>query len=215
MGELLRDLPEPAPADPVEPKPVSAPEPVADPEPVVESGPVAEPEPAAPEPNVVTPGTPAFVESPAPIPTIQARDIAIAILTSPAFSVFDYVQFSLEGVEVVLHGAVTALSKKQELESRVRAVTGIGNVKNEIRVLPDSKDDQRLREKLSRKIYTDPLFAEFADDPNPPVHILVDGGLVTLTGVVDETIQQMSAEAMVRTVFEVTIVQNRIRVRKR
>jgi osmotically-inducible protein OsmY len=177
---------------------------------------VVEPEPANSEPPVAAAaGESPWIENTTSTPSAQARDVAIAILTSPGYSVFDYVQFSLEGVEVVLHGAVTALAKKQELQSRVRVVTGIGNVKNEIRVLPDSKDDRRLREKLFRRIYEDPLFAPFADDPNPPVHILVDGGLVTLPGVVDETIQQMSAEAIVRNVFEVTIVQNRIRVRNR
>ena len=215
LEEPVRDALDPAPPDPVEREPVAEPERAAEPEPAAGPEPVAEPERAAPEPTVATAGTPPRLESPTPAPTIQARDIAVAILTSPGYSVFDYVQFSLGGVEVVLHGAVTALSKKQELESRVRAVTGIGNVKNEIRVLPDSKDDRRLRERLFRRIYEDPLFAPFAEDPNPPVHILVDGGLVTLTGVVDETIQQMSAEAITRNAFEVTVVQNRIRVRKR
>jgi osmotically-inducible protein OsmY len=187
---------------------VPEPDPAPEPDTEVELQP--EPEPEAPAPPTDG-GRIANLRS---SPPNLAQQIAYAILTYSGYTVFDHVQFSHENGEIVLLGAVTGVAKKRELEERIRAVPGVERLTNEIRVLPQSKDDDRLREKLFRRIYEDELFAPFAHDANPPIHIIVEGGVVTLTGVVDETIQKMSAEAIVKNVFEVTLVRNRIRVRR-
>jgi osmotically-inducible protein OsmY len=225
--------PEPAAPEPAAPEP-AAPEPAA-PEPTAsvpmpaeavpsetlppESGTAESPPTSIPEPIVASPAPVAPPPSPPPVkdatPSMPlVRQIVAGILGYPGYTVFDHVQFGIEGRDVVLRGVVTEPSKKRELEETLRAITGIGEIDNEIRILPDSDADRKLREQLFRRIYEDSLFAEFASERNPPIHILVEDGWVTLTGVVDEVLQKMSAEAMVRNVFGVISVRNRIRVRE-
>ena len=109
---------------------------------------------------------------------------------------------------------MTSATKKDNLESAVASVPGVRGVQNELRVLSDSSEDQSLRERLFRRIYEDPSFAEFVDAPNPPIHIIVESKHVTLTGVVNALILRMSVEAIARTTFGVRTVRNEIRVRK-
>jgi hyperosmotically inducible protein len=57
-------------------------------------------------------------------------------------------------------------------------------VTSEIKVLPLSDFDNRLRLQVARAIYSDPAFTQYAMMAIPPVHIIVDNGHVTLTGMV-------------------------------
>lgn len=189
--------PAPAPA----PTPTPAPAPEREPEPPPSSL------PATPAPTSTPP-------TPTPrVPPRLAQQVAYHVVSYPGYTVFDNIEFGIEGKDVVLRGTVTSPSKKREIEERVKAISGIGDVRSDVRILPESKADDQLRERLFRQIYEDQLFAEHAKDPNPPVHIIVEQGWVTLTGLVDELVQKMSAEARVRNVFEVVGVRNQIRVR--
>ena len=127
---------------------------------------------------------------------------------------FDHIQLGLDEGVVEIEGSLTTREKKDSLENSIANVSGVVSVKSDIRVQSDSSADQRLRRNLFRRIYDDPSFVEFADQSNPPIHIIVDGKHVTLTGAVDTLIQQMAAEAIVRTTFGVLSVKNRIRVRE-
>ena len=177
--------------------------------------PAPKPEPeAVPEPEPTASSKEELdLPQPPPRPDLP-QDIAYQILTSSNYTVFDHVEFSLEGSEVILQGSVTSATKKENLESAVANVPGVQGVQNELRVLSDSSENQRLRERLFRRIYEDPSFAEFVDAPNPPIHIIVESKHVTLTGAVGTLILRMSAEAIVRTTFGVRSVRNEIRVRE-
>ena len=206
-------VPEPVPAPEAEPEPEPVPEPEAEPEP--EPVPAPEPKPeAVPEPEPTT-SSKEELDLPQPLPRADLpQDIAYQILTSSDYTVFDHVEFSLEGSEVILQGSVTSATKKENLESAVANVPGVQGVQNELHVLSDSSENRRLRERLFRRIYEDPSFAEFVDLPNPPIHIVVESKHVTLTGAVGTLILRMSAEAIVRTTFGVRTVRNEIRVRE-
>lgn len=205
--------PQPAPSETEpdatpEPVPESEPEPVPDPEP--EPEPASEPEPesaAAPEPapEPDLPDPPSRPDLP--------NDVARQLLASPDYTVFDHVQFTVDGATVVLGGEVTSKAKKTALENAIARVPGVRTVRNELRVLSSLSGDDRMRERLFRRIYEDPAFAEFADSANPPIHIIVEAQHVTLTGIVDTRLLQMSAEAIVRTTFGVRGVRNELRVR--
>ena len=210
--------PEPEPVPVPEPEPEAEPEPVPEPEPEPEPVPVpepeAEPEPeAVPEPEPTTSSGELDLPQPPPPPDLP-QNITYQILTSSDYTVFDHVQFSLAGSEVILQGSVTSATKKENFGSAVASVPGVQGVRNELRVLSDSSEDQSLRERLFRRIYEDPTFAEFVDAPNPPIHIIVESKHVTLTGVIDTLILRMSAEAIVRTTFGVRTVRNEVRVRE-
>ena len=181
------------------------------PEPEPAPVPEAEPEPA-PEP---TTSSKEALDLPQPPPRADLPpNITSQIITSSDFTVFDHVQFSLQGSKVILQGSVTSATKKENLEIAVASVPGVQGVQNELRVLSDSSADRSLRERLFRRIYEDPSFAEFVDAPNPPIHIIVESKHVTLTGVIGTLILRMSAEAIVRTTFGVRTVRNEIRVRE-
>ena len=204
-------MPEPDPKPEPEPAPMPEPEPEPEPKPEPEPEPAPEPEPQ-PQP---TTSSKEALDLPQPPPRADLpQNIAYQITTSSDFTVFDHVQFSLEASEVILEGSVTSATKKDNLESAVASVPGVRGVQNELRVLSDSSEDQSLRERLFRRIYEDPSFAEFVDAPNPPIHIIVESKHVTLTGVVNALILRMSVEAIARTTFGVRTVRNEIRVRK-
>jgi osmotically-inducible protein OsmY len=195
--------------------------PPADPPSVREVEPPTTIEPAAPDAEAEPPPAPSLAPEPRRDPPTRATElsglpqlIVRQIATYPGYTVFDQLQFNVAGTDVTLSGAVTEASKKKEIEERVRSVPGIGKIENQIRVLPQSRTDVKLRESLFRRIYEDTMFAEFAKHPNPPIHIIVENGWVTLTGMVDRLIEHMSAEAMVRNAFGVAGVSNRLRVRE-
>jgi osmotically-inducible protein OsmY len=198
--------PEPPPAEPTEVAP-----PASTPSP-------PEPPPAAPPaPEMTPPTTPPRAPDSRDIPAIAPQLpqlIVRQILSYRGYTVFDQIQFGVDGADVTLNGAVTEAKKKQEIEERVRSVPGIAKLENQIRVLPPSNTDDKLREMLFRRIYEDPMFSALADEPNPPIHIIVERGWVTLTGMVDKVIERMSAEAMVRNAFGVAGVKNQLRVRQ-
>lgn len=86
---------------------------------------------------------------------------------------------------MVLDGHVTAPDKRTGIAHRVAAIDGVTGVQNELDVLPPSRFDNDLRYQIARSIYGSPNFWHYAARRNPPIHIIVEHGPVTLTGVVD------------------------------
>jgi osmotically-inducible protein OsmY len=128
------------------------------------------------------------------------------------YSVFDTVNFVVKDGVVTLHGAVTAPYKAQEMAKLASRVQGVQAVKNDIKVLPASSSDDQLRQEIASEIYNDPMFSQYAIQTNPPVHIIVDNGQVTLTGVVQSKVERMKAEIIARNTFGVFDVRNDLRI---
>lgn len=113
-----------------------------------------------------------------------ARAVQRALVNLPYYGVFDNLAFSVEGETVTIYGQVTRPELKIDAEDLVRQIEGVGRVVNEIRVLPISADDDRLRLAEYRAIYSTPGLERYAMMTVPPIHIIVDNGKVTLEGVV-------------------------------
>jgi hyperosmotically inducible protein len=124
------------------------------------------------------------------------KDIAQEVLTYPRFTVFDDVAGSVDQGVVTLRGKVTMPYKVKELERRVARVAGVRQVRNEIHVLPVSFFDDDLRYQIARAIYRNPGFWQYAAMANPPIHIVVENGSVTLTGVVNSNVERMLARSL-------------------
>lgn len=140
-------------------------------------------------------------------------DLVNKVLSYPHYTVFDDVNFALEDEGVVtLGGYVTMPFKKDEIEERVGQVAGVKELKSEIQVLPASPSDDRLREILFDRIYGNDLFASYAGRVHPPIHIIVSGGNVILTGAVRSNVEKRQAESIVRSTFGVFRVTNRLSV---
>ena len=119
------------------------------------------------------------------------------VLTYAYFTIFDDVAISLaEEGTVRLTGSVTDERKQRELEERVLDLDGVVGVVNRLTVLPASKFDDRLRYRIARAIYGNPNFWRYGAGANPPIHIVVDHGHVTLTGVVVSEVDRKQARAL-------------------
>jgi hyperosmotically inducible protein len=113
-----------------------------------------------------------------------ARQVRHELVMQPFYTLFDNLEFKVNGSEVTLMGQVANPTLKSDAASAVKRIEGVTSVKNEIKVLPPSSDDNRLRLTLYRAIYSAPGFEKYATQAVPPIHIIVDLGHVTLTGVV-------------------------------
>ena len=100
--------------------------------------------------------------------------------------------------------------KRSDIEKRVAKVDGVTRVVNKIGVLPVSGFDDDLRYRLARTIYGNPNFWNYAIMANPPIHIVVEHGRVTLTGVVSSNVDRMLARSLA-TQFGVMSVKNELR----
>ena len=107
------------------------------------------------------------------------RNIQRAVESTVDFTVFDDV-----GI-VVLTGHVTAQTKRIDIARRVSTVNRVVGVQNDLAVLPASRLDTELRYLVARSIYGSSTFWHYAARRNPPIHIVVERGHVTLTGLVD------------------------------
>ena len=134
-----------------------------------------------------------------------ALDVGRAVREYPRFTIFDDVTGRVEQGVVMLDGRVTMPYKKTEIERRVSRIDGVRELKSTIRVLPVSPFDEELRSRVSRAIYGSPSFWRYAAMANPPIHIIVENGRVTLTGVVDSEVDRMLARSLATGLGELSV----------
>ena len=115
------------------------------------------------------------------------------ILMYPRYTLWDDISFRIDNGNVSLLGAVSQPYKKSDLERIVQRIPGVASVTNEIKVLPLSPQDDRLRLQVARAIYRDPALSRYAMGAVPAIHIIVDNGHVTLTGAVNNTVDKQVA----------------------
>ena len=125
-----------------------------------------------------------------------AHDVIASINDYTLFTVFDDVSVGVENGIVTLDGKVTMPYKRSDIEKRAAAVDGVREVSNRISVLPVSLFDNDLRTQIARSIYGNSNFWDYAIMRNPPIHIVVDRGHVTLTGVVRSNVDRMLARSL-------------------
>jgi hyperosmotically inducible protein len=138
------------------------------------------------------------------------RDVQREVLRYPHFTIFDSVNAQIDDGVVVLTGKVTMPYKRTDIERRVSRLTGIDEVHNRIEVLPVSQFDDDLRYRIARAIYGNPHFLGYGSMVNPPIHIIVDGGRVTLEGVVNSNVERMLARS-IATSFNAFEVNNELK----
>lgn len=138
------------------------------------------------------------------------NDVAKEVRRYVHFTIFDDVNASVQDGIVTLTGRVTMPYKMADLERRVARVEGVTAVRNELSVLPVSPFDDELRYRIARAIYGNPSFWSYAAMVNPPIHIVVERGHVTLTGVVNSNVERMLARSLA-TSFGAFSVKNDIR----
>jgi BON domain-containing protein len=119
----------------------------------------------------------------------QARDLGDAVrhelVMLPYYNIFDSLEYRVDdGGVVTLSGAVTQPVLKSDAEHAVKKIPGVTQVVNNIKVLPLSPMDNRIRAAEYRAIFGFASLYRYAMGANPSIHIIVDNGHVTLIGVV-------------------------------
>lgn len=132
----------------------------------------------------------------------------------PFLSVFDHLQFKIDGDKVTLFGQVSRPSLKSDAENVVKKIEGVSMVDNRIEVLPNSPSDDRLRVALYRSIFGDSALYRYAMQVVPPIQIIVNNGRVTLEGVVDNAGDKNFAYIRANSVPGVFSVTNNLQVEK-
>ena len=112
------------------------------------------------------------------------------------FTIFDAVHANVNAGVVTLTGKVTMPYKRDDIEKRVTKIDGVRAVHDDITVLPVSQFDDELRYRIARSIYGNSNFWNYSVMPNPPIHIVVEHGRVTLTGVVGSNVDRMLAHSL-------------------
>jgi hyperosmotically inducible protein len=115
------------------------------------------------------------------------------ILMYSKYTLWDDISFCIDNGNVELLGAVSQPYKKTDIERIVQRIAGVASVTNEIKVLPLSPQDDRLRLQVARAIYRDPALSRYGMGTVPTIHIIVDNGHVTLTGAVHNTVDKQVA----------------------
>ena len=145
-----------------------------------------------------------------------AKKVRDQLLKLPYYSMFDDLEYSVQGRTVTLSGAVTSLHSqtRQDAERAVKRIEGVDKVVNNIEILPPSPIDQQIRERVRKTIYSyGPLF-KYSRDPNPPIRIIVKNSRVTLEGVVDSEGDKNLCTLRVNQISSVLSVTNNLRVVK-
>lgn len=136
------------------------------------------------------------------------QSVADAVNRYPNFTIFDDISASVDNGVVTLSGKVTMPYKKTELARRVSKVDGVKELRNTIEILPVSIYDDELRFRIARAIYGNPSFWQYAAMANPPIHIIVDRGHVTLAGVVATNVDRALARSLASGFGEFSVTNN-------
>jgi hyperosmotically inducible protein len=124
------------------------------------------------------------------------RDIQREVRGYTHYTVFDDISADINEGVVRLTGSVTQPFKKEDIGESVAEIPGVVEVQNDIEVLPVSTFDDELRLRIARAIYGNSAFWHYATRPDPSIHIVVKGGRVTLTGVVDSEVDRQLAQSL-------------------
>jgi hyperosmotically inducible periplasmic protein len=138
------------------------------------------------------------------------KEVRHHLVLLPWYSVFDNLEYKVEGDKVTLYGQVTRPTLKSDAEAAVKSIEGLASVVNNIEVLPVSPMDDQLRRAVYRAIYGDAALSRYSIQAVPSIHIIVKNGNVTLEGVVDNETDKNLANLRASGVPNVFSVKNNL-----
>lgn len=103
---------------------------------------------------------------------------------------FNNITLGVSNGVVTLGGNTSVPWAKQSALSVVQNTPGVKDVIDEVSVDPTSQMDDQTRIAVYRRVYGYPTLNKYAIDPAKPIRITVVNGNVTLSGVVDSTMDK-------------------------
>ena len=131
----------------------------------------------------------------------------------PWYGVFDNLEYTINGNDVTLSGQVVNPETKHDALASVKHIEGVGNVVDNITVLPPSSFDNQIRRAEYRAIFSEASLSGYSMGVNPSIHIIVNNGHVTLVGYVDNATDIQLATIRANSVPNVFSVTNNLKVR--
>jgi hyperosmotically inducible protein len=141
------------------------------------------------------------------------KEVRHELVMLPFYGVFDNLLYNVspDGT-VTLLGEASRPTLKSDAERAVRHIEGVERVDNQIKVLPVSPNDDRIRRATYRRIYGHSVLSQYQLRAVPPIHIIVENGHVALEGVVARQMEKQVAGMQANTVSGVFSVENNLRV---
>jgi osmotically-inducible protein OsmY len=128
------------------------------------------------------------------------------------YSIYDWVTIRASNGVVTLSGWVYEPWHKPLFLHQVQKVAGVTEIKNDIQVLPVSLYDDQIRRTAARIIYDTDQFEPYSNIMNPPIHIIVNQGKVTLEGFVTSQYQRDLADNLITVDTNALQVMNNLQV---
>ena len=141
-----------------------------------------------------------------------SREVRHELLLLPYYTVFDLLQYKVDGGTVTLSGAVNNPALKSDAGNVVKHIEGVERVVNNIEVLPPSPMDDQIRRAEYRAIYGFGGLYRYGIGSQQAIHIIVKNGHVTLAGVIDSVGDKDAAGIQAKTVPNVFSVDNLLEV---
>ncbi len=151
-----------------------------------------------------------------PVEQKIAKEVRHELLMLPYYSLFDDLEYTVQGRTVTLSGSVTSghAATKSTAENVVKHIEGVDKVIDNIRILPPSPMDNEIREKVFRTLVNTGSLSQYFWEAAPSIHIIVENGRVTLAGFVNSENDKNMANIAVNGVSGVFQVTNNLRVVK-
>ena len=143
-----------------------------------------------------------------------SREVYHELVMLPQLTIFDNLQYKVEGSKVTLMGQVRDAILKDSAEKTVKHIEGVDSVNNQIEILPASGNDDRIRREVARALFNDERLFRYSMGSVPPIHIIVKNGHVTLEGVVNSQADKDAANLRANGVPGVFSVDNHLQVQK-
>ncbi len=140
------------------------------------------------------------------------RQVRHELLVLPYYSVFDNLEYKVNGDRVEIFGQVVNPVLKSDAGNVVKRIEGVQAVTNNVEVLPLSSFDNQIRRAEYRAVFGHGSLYRYAMGANPTVHIIVNNGNVTLVGVVGSEMDKNLAYIQANSVPGVFSVTNHLRV---
>jgi len=151
-----------------------------------------------------------------PVEAKIAKEVRHEILMLPWYSLFDDLEFIVQGRTVTLSGFVTSehAVTKSDSENAVKHIEGVDKVINNIQVLPPSPLDTQVREQAYAALSRTGSLSRYFWEAAPSIHIVVKNQRITLVGFVNSEGDKNLATLAVNGIPGVFGVTNDLRVVK-
>ena len=142
------------------------------------------------------------------------HEVRHELVMQPYYTIWDWLAFRVNGNTVDLMGYARSVGLKHDVLNTVKRIPGVEHVVDNIKELPPSPMDDRIRHRVASAIFGWDGLSRYTWSAVQSIHIIVDGGHVWLEGIVDTQSDKDTAGIRANGVSGVFQVTNDLRVIK-